>query len=90
MHLGAGGLTIPRFIAATRPGSRQQVVEIEQPLVDLVREHLPLPSGAAIRVRIGDARAGLKRMPPAIRGNVDLIVSYVYSGAQTPAHLDHR
>lgn len=87
VHLGAGGLTLPRFIAATRPGSRQQVVEIEQPLVDLVREHLPLPGGAPIRVRIGDARAGLKRMPPAIRGNVDLLVSDVYSGAQTPAHL---
>ncbi|MGO1307014.1 MAG: spermidine synthase [Microbacterium gubbeenense] len=87
VHLGAGGMTIPRFIASTRPGSRQQVVELEQPLVDLVREHLPLPAGASIRVRNGDARAGLKRMPPALRGSVDLVVSDVYSGAQTPAHL---
>lgn len=87
VHLGAGGLTIPRYVAETRPGSRQQVVELEQPLVDLVREHLPLPRGAAIRVRIGDAREGLARMPQSLRGNADLLVSDVYSGAQTPAHL---
>lgn len=87
VHLGAGGMTIPRFIAHTRPGSRQQVVELEQPLVDLVREHLPLPRDARIRVRVGDARAGLDRLPPAMRGTTDLVVSDVYSGAQTPAHL---
>lgn len=87
VHLGAGAMTIPRYIEATRPGSRQQVVELEGPLIELVREHLPLPRGAAIRVRIGDAREGLRRLPPAITGKVDLLVSDVYSGAQTPAHL---
>lgn len=87
VHLGAGGLTIPRYIDATRPGSRQQVIEIEQALVDLVRENLPLPRGASIRIRIGDAREGLSRLPAAMTGSVDLLVSDVYSGAQTPAHL---
>lgn len=87
VHLGAGAMTIPRYIEATRPGSRQQVVEIEPELIALVREHLPLPRGAAIRVRIGDARAALAKLPPAIVGNVDVLVSDVYSGAQTPAHL---
>lgn len=87
VHLGAGALTIPRYIEATRPGSRQQVLELEPALWDLVREHLPVPRGASLRVRIGDARAGLGRLPSALRGNVDLLVSDVYSGAQTPAHL---
>ncbi|WP_344784683.1 fused MFS/spermidine synthase [Microbacterium kribbense] len=87
VHLGAGALTIPRYIAQTRPGSRQQVIEIEPALVDLVRANLPLPRGAAIRVRIGDARAGLGRLPAALTGNVDLLVSDVFAGAQTPAHL---
>lgn len=87
VHLGAGGLTIPRYVEATRPGSRQQVVELEPALVDLVREHLPLPRGASIRIRIGDAREGLGRLPAALEGRVDLLVSDVYSGAQTPAHL---
>ena len=87
VHLGAGALTIPRYIEATRPGSRQQVIELEAPLAALVREHLPLPRGAAIRLRIGDAREGVRRLPPAIVGSCDLVVSDVYSGAQTPAHL---
>lgn len=87
VHLGAGALTLPRYVEATRPGSRQQVVELEPALWDLVRENIPLPRGAAIRVRIGDARAGLGRLPAGLRGAVDLLVSDVYSGAQTPAHL---
>lgn len=87
IHLGAGALTIPRYIEATRPGSRQQVVELEPALWDLVREHLPLPRGASIRVRIGDARATLSRLPAGLVGAADLLVSDVYSGAQTPAHL---
>ncbi|HEY9477919.1 MAG TPA: spermine synthase, partial [Microbacteriaceae bacterium] len=41
VHLGAGALTLPRYIEATRPGSRQQVIELERDLVDLVRTWLP-------------------------------------------------
>jgi spermidine synthase len=87
IHLGAGALTIPRYIEATRPGSRQQVVELEPALWDLVRENLPLPRGAQIRVRIGDARETLGRLPAGLVGAADLVVSDVYTGAQTPAHL---
>jgi len=87
VHLGAGALTIPRYVEATRPGSRQQVIELEPALVELVRGNLPLPKGAAVRVRIGDARAVLERLPAGLLGSVDLLVSDVFSGAQTPAHL---
>ena len=37
VHLGAGAMTLPRYIEATRPGSRQQVIELESALVALVR-----------------------------------------------------
>jgi len=87
VHLGAGALTLPRYVDATRPGSRQQVIELEPALVELVRTELPLPKGASIRVRIGDAREGLGRLPAALVGNVDLLISDVYAGSQTPAHL---
>jgi spermidine synthase len=87
VHLGAGAFTLPRYIHATRPGSRQQVIELEMDLVDLVREHLPLPRGAQIRVRHGDARETLGKMPDGIRGSVDLLVVDVFSGARTPAHV---
>jgi hypothetical protein len=87
VHLGAGAFTLPRYIEATRPGSRQQVVEIESVLVDLVRAHLPLPRAASIRVRHGDAREVLGTLPGGLRGQVDLRVVDVFSGARTPAHV---
>lgn len=87
LHLGAGAFTLPRYVEATRPGSRQQVVELEPALVELVRRELPLPRGASIRVRYGDARATLGRLPAGLRGAVELLVVDVFAGASTPAHV---
>lgn len=87
LHLGAGALTLPRYIEATRPGSRQQVIELESDLVDLVRSNLPWQRGASIRVRYGDAREVLGRLPSGLRGAVDLLIVDVFSGARTPAHV---
>jgi len=63
------------------------VIELEMDLVDLVREHLPLPRDAQIRVRHGDARETLAKLPDGIRGKVDLLVIDVFSGPRTPAHV---
>jgi spermidine synthase len=84
VHLGGGALTLARYVAATRPRSTQQVVEIDEPLVRLVRRELPLDPGARIRVRAVDARAGLAKVPD---GWADLIIADVFRGARTPAHL---
>ena len=84
VHLGGGALTLPRYVAATRPGSRQRVMEIDEPLTELVREHLPLPKRARIRVRAADARAGLASLQTS---SADVVVSDVFAGARTPAHL---
>jgi spermidine synthase len=89
VHLGAGALTLPRYIAATRPGSRQQVIELEEQLTRLIRRVLPLPA-EPIRIRHGDARAGLAGLPKGLRGMVDLAVVDVFSGARTPAHVTTR
>jgi spermidine synthase len=84
LHLGGGALTLARYVAVTRPGSRQRVVEIDQSLTDLVREHLPLPRGARIRVRADDARVGLA----ATRADsADVVICDVFAGARTPGHL---
>jgi hypothetical protein len=87
IHLGAGALTLPRYVHATRPGSRQQVVELESDLVDLVRENLPLPRNASIRIRHGDAREVVAKLPLGLRGAADLVVVDIFSGARTPAHV---
>jgi spermidine synthase len=84
LHLGGGALTLPRYIAATRPGSAQRVIEIDGLLVELVRRSLPFPAKANFRVRVADAREALTGMRAA---GYDLIVVDVFAGARTPAHL---
>lgn len=87
LHLGGGALTLPRYVEAMRPGSRQQVIELEQDLIDLVRAELPFPRGASIRVRYGDARAVMEKLPAGLRGTVDLLVVDVFGGSRIPAHV---
>jgi len=65
VHLGAGALSVPRYIAHTRPGSRSQVIEWEQELVELVRELLLEYSGA-LRRCAGDSELIARR---AVRGS---------------------
>ncbi|MFC8916287.1 spermidine synthase [Streptomyces sp. NPDC047821] len=84
VHLGGGAFTLARYVAATRPRSTQQIVELDAPLVALVRRELPLDPAARIRVRGADARAGLAKVPD---GWADLVIADVFSGARTPAHL---
>ncbi|MEV4443583.1 fused MFS/spermidine synthase, partial [Streptomyces sp. NPDC049577] len=84
LHLGGGALTLPRYVAATRPGSRQHVIEADRGLIDLVREHLPLPAGADVEVRAGDARAALETAPD---NSADVIVADVFGGSRVPAQV---
>ncbi|MFJ9035636.1 spermidine synthase [Streptomyces sp. NPDC102406] len=84
VHLGGGAFTLARYLAATRPRTTQQIVESDGPLVHLVREELPLPPGARIRVRTADAREALAKLPD---NWADVLVADVFSGARTPAHL---
>ena len=85
LHLGAGALTLARYIQATRPGSVQTAVELERELADFVLEHLPLPEGTDLVTVIGDARWEL----PAVtgRGPYDVVVLDVFSGPEAPGHL---
>lgn len=83
LHLGGGAWTLARYVAATRPGSRQRVVEVDAKLADLVRDRLPARD-QGIRVRIGDARDVLESIGDH---SADLIVLDVFQGAQTPGHL---
>ncbi|MEU2656863.1 fused MFS/spermidine synthase [Streptomyces sp. NPDC007325] len=84
LHLGGGALSLPRYVAATRPGSRQDVVEADGGLVALVAEHLPLPEGSGVTVHTADARAWLGTAPA---DSADLIVGDVFGGSRVPAHL---
>lgn len=82
LHLGGGALTLPRYLAATRPGSTQQVVERDAAVLDLVLRELPPPPG--IRLTLADARAALAGQPA---GGYDVVLADIYSGARMPAHV---
>ena len=84
LHLGGGALTLPRYAAAARPGSRQTVVEFDAGLVGLVAEHLPVPADAGITVHTADARAWLEAAPA---GCADVLVADVFGGSRVPAQL---
>ncbi|MFD5781132.1 spermidine synthase [Streptomyces sp. NPDC126933] len=84
VHLGGGAFTLARYVAATRPRSTQQIVELDAALVQFVRKQLPLDPNARIRVRSTDARSGLGKVP---EGWADLVIADVFAGARTPAHL---
>ncbi|MCX4740527.1 spermidine synthase [Streptomyces antibioticus] len=84
VHLGGGALTLPRYLAATRPGSRQDVVEADRALLELVADHLPLPAGTGVTLHPADARAWLESAPDR---SADVLVADVFGGSRVPAHL---
>lgn len=87
LHLGAGALTLPRYVEAHRPGSVQHVIELEPNLIPFVTEQLPLPPSMHLHVHIGDAREQLSKLPRELTGTVDLMIVDVFSGSRTPAHV---
>jgi MFS family permease len=84
VFLGGGGFTLPRYVAATRPGSRSRVLEVDGDLVTLARERLGLRTSDALAVRVGDARVTLRRERPA---SADLVVGDAFGGRAVPWHL---
>ena len=88
-HLGAGALTLVRYVQATRPGSRQIAVDIERELPSFVISQLPLPAGTDCQILIEDAAAAapyLKGYLHAPEG-IDLLVLDIFSGWSAPEHL---
>ncbi|WP_219107014.1 spermidine synthase [Austwickia sp. TVS 96-490-7B] len=83
-HIGGAGLTLPRYVEHTRPGSPQIVLEPDQQLTDQVRRTLPLPRGHRIRVR---AQTGQVGVPLLADNSADLIVLDAYDGGRVPADL---
>lgn len=86
LHLGAGGLTIPRYVGATRPGSVQHVVELHRELFDFVLDALPLDDEIELTVEFDDGRAAVERAART-GGGYDLAIVDVFSGSVAPRHM---
>jgi len=83
-HVGGAGLTLARWVQATRPGSPQVVLEPDAALTEAVRRELPLPRGHRIRVRPVDGLTGVAQLRD---GSADLVVVDAYAGGRVPPEL---
>ncbi|HZA04391.1 MAG TPA: fused MFS/spermidine synthase [Propionibacteriaceae bacterium] len=86
-HLGAGALTLPQYLAQTRPGTASVVSEIDPGVVAIDRERLGYDPDRGIEVRVEDGRLGLTRLPA---GSQDLVVGDAFGGISVPWHLTTR
>jgi hypothetical protein len=84
IHVGGAGMTLPRYVAATRPSSSQIVLEPDTELTAFVRRHLPLPTSSGIKVRGIDGRRGIASLRD---GYADLVIIDAFVGARVPAEL---
>lgn len=84
LHVGGGGFTLPRYVAATRPRSRQVAYEFDPGLVQVAREHLGLRPLPGLRIRVGDAR---ERMAVQPDGSADVVIGDAFAGVLVPPHL---
>ena len=83
-HVGGGGLTVPRYLAEVRPGTRSVVSEIDPGVVRVDTERLGQGLDDDIDVRVEDARLALGRLEGA---GFDLVVGDAFGGVSVPWHL---
>ena len=87
LHVGGGGFTLPRYVAAVRPGSMQVALELDEELVEVARDELDLANTTGLEIRTGDARLHLSDLPSSA---YDLIIGDAFAGESVPWHLTTR
>jgi spermidine synthase len=84
VHVGGAACTLGRYVAATRPGSAQVVLDPDEELTRLVLDRLPLPEGADVRMDAADGRTGVAATADA---SVDAVVVDALAEGRVPAAL---
>lgn len=87
VFVGGGGFTLPRQLAAVRPGSRSHVLEVDGKVVEVARERLGLRTSAELRVTVGDARVSLRDLEA---DTADVLVGDAFGSRSVPWHLATR
>jgi spermidine synthase len=84
LHIGGGGATMPRYLAATRPGTDSTVLEVDRGVVNLDKKRLGLRTDDHLEVRVIDGRVGLHETPTDVE---DLVIGDAFGGVSVPWHL---
>jgi len=87
LHIGGGGMTLPRYLLETRPAGVNQVLEVDPGVVSVDRERLALPVDERLQVTVGDGRVGLAL---ALADSADVVVGDAFGGVAVPWHLTTR
>lgn len=84
VHIGGAGMSLARYVAATRPTSAQIVLEPDAQLTQEVRDKAPLPRRSGIKVRPVDGRTGMSAVPDDY---AHVVILDAFDGARVPAEL---
>lgn len=84
VHIGGAGCTLARYVAATRPGSRQVVLENDPAVIALARATFGYSRRSGFRLREVDGLAGLADLADA---SCDVVIRDAFVGDTTPEHL---
>lgn len=84
VHVGGAAAALPWSWSLTHPRSRQVVAEIDQQMIDLVRDWFDLPRAPELKMRCEDGRRTIDGLRA---GSVDVIVRDAFADGVVPAHL---
>ena len=84
LHIGGGAFSLPRYIAADRPGSINTVMELDQAVVDTARDDFGLHDEPGLTIEVGDARLLVKDEPAH---SYDFVIGDAFSSRSSPWHL---
>jgi spermidine synthase len=84
VFVGGGGITLPRWLEATRPGSHSHVLEVDPKLVEFDRQHFGVRTSQGLHITIGDARLTIQ---DEATGSADVIVGDAFSSRTVPWQL---
>ena len=97
LHIGAGGLTMPRYLRSEHPGSTQLVLELDPLVIDIAQRRLAFIPGEDVRIVTGDARRSVAELAREARDartdrleQFDLIIGDAFGGIAVPWHLTTR
>jgi hypothetical protein len=84
IHVGGAGMSLARYVAATRPTSAQIVLEPDAELTAQVRDAVPLAPHSGIKVRPVDGRTGVAGLPDDY---ADIVILDAFANGQVPSSL---
>lgn len=84
LHVGGAACTLARALLAEDPGSRHEVYEVDEDVLEIARGHLGLRRQPGLKVRVADGREAIEARAD---DSADAIVIDAFVGARVPRHL---